>query len=321
MWYVSRYDESRGLYEVRSTKEGVVGYYTEEALYDLSQTEDIKGVNLNYIELYTKRLVAIEVCKSKMLGLLPTSFDYELDYIDGMWSFGVSNVHCSSDVIRLPNGIDAIYSKNIKWLRNNTTVKRIIVPKSLRNFNVKLDCNSLEEFDFTNLEFVCNEAFAHSGFKSLDLVSTRLSSLSHYCFSDCESLKSVTLGESIKVVESGCFINCTVLGEVRMLGVEKLKPMVFAGCIRLRKVQLPSSLTAIGVSCFFQCISLKKIRIPSSVINFGQNCFSGCTNLKEIYYNNLQIIQSGQLQDTGALSCCKIYTDDNRVFNLDGTEV
>lgn len=106
-----------------------------------------------------------------------------------------------------------------------------------------------------------------------------------------------------------------------MQGVEKLKPLAFAGCICLRKVDLPSCLKAIGVSCFFQCISLKRIRIPSSVINFGQNCFSGCTNLREIHYSNLQVIESGQLQDTGALSCCKIYTDDNRVFNLDGTEV
>lgn len=218
MWYVSRYIESKGLYEVSNTKEGVVGYYTEDVLHNLGQTEDIKGVDFNHIEIYTERLIATEVGKAKMIGLLPTSFDYELDYVDDMWSFEVSDMHCSLEVIRLPSGINGIHSKSLRWFRDNTTVKRIIIPKSLKYFNVKLGCDNLEEFDFTNLEFVCNEAFASSGFRVLDLMSTKLSTLSHCCFSDCAWLRSVILGESIKVVESGCFASCVVLGEVKCRG-------------------------------------------------------------------------------------------------------
>ena len=56
-------------------------------------------------------------------------------------------------------------------------------------------------------------------------------------------------------------------------------------CYGLVRVSLPSSVTIISNSAFYNCYSLKSINIPSGVTSIGESAFSGCTGLQTITIN------------------------------------
>ncbi len=59
-------------------------------------------------------------------------------------------------------------------------------------------------------------------------------------------------------------------------GVEKIGPYAFANLTKLRKVQLPSTLTTIDYGAFFGCSSLTSVSGIGNVKFINQNAFAGC---------------------------------------------
>merc|ERR1740124_504453 len=56
----------------------------------------------------------------------------------------------------------------------------------------------------------------------------------------------------------------------------------FGNCSSLRKIDLPSSLTALCDDAFRGCGSLQKINLPSSLTTLGDRAFLGCSSLQKI---------------------------------------
>lgn len=56
----------------------------------------------------------------------------------------------------------------------------------------------------------------------------------------------------------------------------------FYGCIKLKKVTIPETITKIGDNAFRECSALPSITIPSSVFALGNKAFLGCAALSEI---------------------------------------
>ena len=81
-------------------------------------------------------------------------------------------------------------------------------------------------------------------------------------FSGCSNLSSVTIPESISVIN----------------------PYVFHGCTKLTNVNLPSSLTAIEREAFNSCSELTNITLPSELSTIGEYVFANCTKLSNITY-------------------------------------
>ena len=79
-------------------------------------------------------------------------------------------------------------------------------------------------------------------------------------FKECETLKSLTIGQN----------------------VANIGQYAFDGCKNLETVIMPSSLLTIGDSAFSRCEKLKSIIIPKGVFTIPTNCFYGCTNLKSV---------------------------------------
>lgn len=69
------------------------------------------------------------------------------------------------------------------------------------------------------------------------------------------------------------FINCSFVD---------LNDRIFNECVNLEHIDLPSSLTKIGMYTFGGCRSLTEINLPSSLIKLGMYSFSGCNSLKKI---------------------------------------
>lgn len=78
-------------------------------------------------------------------------------------------------------------------------------------------------------------------------------------FNGCSSLSTLSLGDSITLIEASAF----------------------KGCKSLKEVVLPNGITSLGDYCFSGC-GLSSIKIPSSVTSIGNYTFSECTALANV---------------------------------------
>ena len=110
-----------------------------------------------------------------------------------------------------------------------------------------------------------------------------VTSLSEKCFSDCSSIKSITIPSSVTSLGNFCFSGCYGLTSISIpSSVTSLGYCCFYGCSGLTSITIPSSVTSLGDYCFSDCRGLTSITIPSSVTSLGWSCFNGCSGLTSI---------------------------------------
>ncbi len=88
-----------------------------------------------------------------------------------------------------------------------------------------------------------------------------VTNIGHGAFWQSDSLKSLTIGNSVTVIESSAFSQCKTL----------------------TSVSLPSSVEYIGAGAFYFSTSLKKIVIPNSVKVIENSAFKDCHSLRCVY--------------------------------------
>ena len=134
----------------------------------------------------------------------------------------------------------------------------------------------------------------------------RVTSIEKRAFSNCNSLTSINIPESVTSIEqyafSGCTgeltINCNIpsassgvdswfyrnLFSKVFLGakVTSIGDYAFYGSSELAFISIPEGVKMIGNSAFFNCISLATINIPQSVTSIGSKAFWGCNGLISI---------------------------------------
>lgn len=110
-------------------------------------------------------------------------------------------------------------------------------------------------------------------------------------FCGCTQLESAVLSSQITALSSAN------AGELFFCGF-------FEGCIALTSVQIPDSVTQLGMFTFLNCTSLTAITIPSSVTKIAEYAFYACTALTTV------TIQTGLTQvGTMAFYLCDSLSD------------
>lgn len=145
------------------------------------------------------------------------------------------------------------------------------------------------------------------------IIPNGVTSLGGSTFNDCRSLSSVTILGNLTTI--GGFTNCTSLISITIPNtVTSILPQAFYSCTSLTSVYVPRSVTSIGVMAFYSCSKLSTIMvdesnpafsssdgclfnknqtaliqcpgsktggytIPSSVTTIGGSAFQSCTNL------------------------------------------
>ena len=107
---------------------------------------------------------------------------------------------------------------------------------------------------------------------------TTATEISARAFSNCTSLTSVTIGNSVTSIGNSAF----------------------SGCDSLTNVTIGESVTSIGYRAFSDCSSLQSITIPNSVKSIESSVFSGCSSLESM---TLPFVYSHFGYIFGASSC------------------
>ena len=90
-----------------------------------------------------------------------------------------------------------------------------------------------------------------------------MTSIGQSAFEGCNSLASVTIGNSVESIGEGAFY----------------------GCSGLTSVTIPNSVTSIGYGAFYGCRGLSSVTIGNSVTSIGSYAFYGCSGLTSIIVN------------------------------------
>lgn len=237
-----------------------------------------------------------------------------------------------------------------------TTIKGGYTSYNINCYGVFANCTALTYVEIpSNVEVI--EAAAFKGCTSLTSVvfeensnlkiieggyDTMYEHLNYGAFTDCTALKSIEIPASVETIGVSAFLNCSQLQTVyfepnstlkEIAGVCSRKPHgAFSNCITLSSIEIPSSVTTIGVAAFYgcsnlqqitfekpsmlnslngggtnsfamgfdygtfaQCTSLTTIEIPANIERLHNPMFSGCSNLTTISFaegSNLKYISS-----------------------------
>jgi hypothetical protein len=106
-------------------------------------------------------------------------------------------------------------------------------------------------------------------------------------FFNCKGLMSITIPNSVKVIDDQAFVRCESLESVTIPNsVIIIGDNAFAECTKLSSITIPNSVIIIGNSAFQNCTNLTSIAIPNSVISIGSKAFSNCDKLTSVKIPN-----------------------------------
>lgn len=96
-------------------------------------------------------------------------------------------------------------------------------------------------------------------------------------------VSSIDIPSSVRTIGRGSFYGNSNLTNVKIArgGLTEILSQAFRGCVALKNIELPTTLTSIGSSAFESCEGLESIVFPESVTDL-QGCLSYCTSLTEV---------------------------------------
>ncbi len=181
---------------------------------------------------------------------------------------------------------------NAKYLASKTNNYFALIETKNKNFSsytIHNDTKIINRGAFegcSSLTSITCPAFAISDIPTDNLqkvVITSGDSSNDWAFSWCDSLTSVTIGDSVTSVADNAFHGCTSLTSVTIGdSVTSIGDYAFYYCTSLTSIVIPDSVTSIGDRAFSSCSSLTSIEIPDSVTSIGDSVFSDCSSLTSI---------------------------------------
>ncbi|MCF0220142.1 MAG: leucine-rich repeat domain-containing protein [Muribaculaceae bacterium] len=110
-------------------------------------------------------------------------------------------------------------------------------------------------------------------------------SVSAGCACLCEAARNLRFARLSANVKHPCiavFCRCESLEEIILPeGIEGIGENMFTGCISLRHIHLPSTITYLNGECFADS-GLEEIDLPEGVTRIGDDAFAGCRSLRRL---------------------------------------
>ena len=187
------------------------------------------------------------------------------------------------------------------------SLKTITLPETLLSIGERAfyKCENIEKVDFNGsidkwvavkfLDYTSNPTyFSKDLYISNTLLSdvelTEATKISYNAFVNCNSIKSVTLSDTVVEIEGGAFKGCTSLSTVVLSNaLSKIGYYAFANCTSLSQIELPSSLTELKDGAFENCTSLIKVNSLGTIDSWAQIEFGNYSSNPIYYAKNLYI--------------------------------
>ena len=202
--------------------------------------------------------------------------------------------------VQIPESVTAIGDSAFE---NCTSLKGINIPDTVKLISIATfkGCSSLKSINIPeNATLISDSAFANCYNLSSISIPASVKKIGESAFSDCIRLGEVTVVDGETVISSTAFDNCdnikkltapmsafsvipmTGLQTVTINGGTEIPEATFKGCVALKSVTIPESITSIGASAFENCTSLNGVEIPAAVEAIEVATFKGCTSLDSI---------------------------------------
>lgn len=176
----------------------------------------------------------------------------------------------------IPEGVTAIKAEAFK---NCASLKSVTIP------------NSVKEIDATAFE----------GCTALKTViyNAENAKVSGPLFTAAES---VTIGDTVKTIPDRMLEGASKLSTLSLGKVEKIGARAFEGCVSLKSVTIPDSVTQMGHSAFKGCTALAEVKIGAGVKTISNDTF------KDTAIKNIVIPETVTRVARGAFAGCKAET-------------
>ncbi|MBO5327648.1 MAG: leucine-rich repeat protein [Clostridia bacterium] len=144
------------------------------------------------------------------------------------------------------------------------------------------DITEIELPGFTTV--IGDYAFAKSALTSIEFLGT---TLGDNVFDGCTNLTEIVLYDSIEVMGSRVFANCSALQKVTLPSVKELGYGTFLNSPALKEVTFGANATTTGVATFMSMstdgrINLTKVVLGNATKEIGDSAFENCVNLTSI---------------------------------------
>ena len=188
---------------------------------------------------------------------------------EGVTEIG-KNALASCDFNELVYTGDAVLVLNDIWYTDD--MKAIVyVPQHVTEVTVPASVTDVS-YSFANLTNLKKVSFAKT---------SKILEIGHYAFFDCRKLESVSIPDSVKVINENAFAYCSALTSLTLpSSLEKICNSAFSYCM-LESIELPESLTHIDAYAFANS-NIDSIHIPANVLDVASTAFYRCSSLKRI---------------------------------------
>lgn len=297
-----------------------------EAGYDTTNLDSIKAIDASVFSgtsIKTIDLSGVEYIGNSVLSscpyiteiTLPKSIEYLGDSIFASSGLKTLNVDCSLSAIPAKlcsktklSKITLAEESNLLEIGANAFEGTPLTAFPFQNANSLVligeyafkDCTQIKSFTVPD-STIRIDGYAFAGCTALESLTMgkSLMTIDKAAFSGCTALTDITFGGNLHSLGGGVFQGCTSLisvsGMPETIGdwveVEEntgygFGNNMFAGCTKLRSVELPASLTTVPESMFMGCSSLTGVVFKGNIVAIADMAFSDCTNLQEVSFTD-----------------------------------
>ena len=115
------------------------------------------------------------------------------------------------------------------------------------------------------------------------VIEKGIKGISYCTFSRINSLKKVTIADTVTEMQAWNFTDCINLEEILLpKNITVIDGDMFSGCYRLNTITIPERVTEISWQAFHNCSSLSELVLPPSLKTIRYGAFDGCSSLKKI---------------------------------------
>ena len=242
--------------------------------YSTAYTVGVLFDSLEYAKTATEINIVDEI---DGIPVTEAGIEYLAHFVWENWHSNYSYLINADETEMLEKRYYCYSDSKIKDERIGANVEKITIPDSIKLIPAEF---------FSNMKKLTNVSLP----KSLEKLGER-------AFLNCTSLTTVVFnGNGVTEILEKTFKNCEALKIISNFANNKIKHIgefAFSNCRSLKKINLPSSLTSIGVHAF-ECSGLESVTIPKNVTEYEYSAyyysyyeggtFAYCKSLKSVTY-------------------------------------